>query len=347
MSTLEHSLVGEAKGDFEGGIKTIGTPLPRYRRAPLQAPGLVLTVRDEALLEDVWRYGFLTTTQIELLRGASTEPALRFVSRLTLTRRLKLLFHHRYLQRLPRPLAQGSQEPVYVLDREGARVLSLQHGEVGARPASRLPKTVALGHGLSIVQVRVALAVAGASAVREISAVGEICAMGESSGLYPDATEKIEILEWLPGAKTRFRVTLEASGERRQSVSLIPDAGLVVRAGNEGSPKRRHYAFLEVDKGTEPGRILTEKVRAYIAYWQSGGFARDFRVPPGLGFWVLFVAPTPKRAATILKSIAAVAGPRLMFRVALEEKMTPEHITEAVWREGEHHRWCQFWQVPS
>lgn len=291
-----------------------GASLPRYRRVPDEAPGMLLTARDVALLEDIWRFGLLTTSQLELLRSAEGDLKLRFVSRLTLTRRLKLLFHHRYVRRMARPLAQGSQEPVYVLDREGARVLSLRHGEVTARVPSRLPKAAALDHWLSVVQVRVALATANA--------------------------ETLELVEWLPGSKVRFRVTVEGVGERRQAVSLIPDAGLVVRA-----KKRRHYAFLEVDKGTEPQRVLADKARAYIAYWQSGGFARDFSVPPELGFWVLFVAPSAKRAENLLHALSRVAGPRLIFRVALSHEMTPERIGEPVWQEGEGGQWCRFWEI--
>ena len=89
---------------------------------------MLLTARDLAVLEDVWHFRYLTTTQIETLRACDPKEENRFVSRLTLTRRLKLLFHHRYLRRIARPLAQGSREPVYVLDGEGARVLSHRHG---------------------------------------------------------------------------------------------------------------------------------------------------------------------------------------------------------------------------
>ena len=90
-------------------------PLPRYRRSE-ELPALVLQERDAALLEDVWRYRLLTTGQIELLRSIDHRPACRFVSRLTLTRRLKLLFHNGYVHRLARPQDQGSVEPVYVLE---------------------------------------------------------------------------------------------------------------------------------------------------------------------------------------------------------------------------------------
>lgn len=312
-------------GSLTPKVASSGSVLPRYRRAPEAAPPLVITPRDEVLLHDVWRFGLLTTSQIESLRAGDPDPALRFVSRLTLTRRLKLLFHHRYLRRLCRPLSQGSLEMVYVLDHGGARLLSLRHGEVSARSPSRLPKASALDHLLETVQVRVALT--ALSQQRQD-------AQAQAKGL--------ELLEWLPGEKARFRAPVEAPGQRRQVVSIVPDAALVVKVG-----LYRHYAFLEVDRGTEAARVLAGKAAAYAAYWKDGGFARDFGVPPQMGFWVLLVAPTPKRAQTILKAVAGVGELRLLFRVALREEMTPGRIGEAVWQDGASTRLGRFYEVPN
>lgn len=265
---------------------------------------MLLTPRDLALLEDVWRYRFLTTSQIEALRAADSQEEHRFVSRLTLTRRLKLLFHHRYLRRIARPLAQGSREPVYVLDGAGARALSRLHGDVSASPPSRLPAPAALDHLLAIGQMRLSLTVAA----------------GRGGGA---------LLEWLPGEKARFRVTLEESGRRKEGVSIVPDGCAIVRLRG-----LRHHAFVEMDQGTEPQRTLAAKGRAYLAYWESGGFAADFGVPVGLGFRVLFVAPTPKRAQTVLKAIGTLRGPRQLFRVALAEEITPRRVLAAIWLDG-------------
>jgi hypothetical protein len=297
--------------------------LPRYRRVAGLAPEMVLTERDFAVLEDVWRCGLLTTSQIEMLRLADPEAGHRFVSRLTLTRRLKLLFHHRYLRRIARPQAQGSLEPVYVLDTEGARVLSLRHGEVKARVPSRLPKAVALDHLLGTVQMRVALAAAGHFS-EEAKALG------------------LGLVDWLPGEKVRFKVSLEGAGQRRQNVAIIPDAGIVLRA-----ERYRHYAFLEVDRGTEPQRTLAEKARAYAAYWQDGGFARDFSLPVQMGFWVLFVAPGAKREQTIWKAVSGIDGPKTMFRVSQAGNVTPERLAEPAWLEGEAGQACRFWRLPD
>lgn len=275
---------------------------------------MLLTPRDLAVLEDVWRFRLLTTSQIEILRAADSKEANRFISRLTLTRRLKLLFHHRYLRRIARPLAQGSREPIYVLDGEGARALSRLHGdlhgEVSARPPSRLPAPAALDHLLSIGQMRLSLQVA-------------------------QIRSDYALLEWLAGEKARFRVLLEEAGHRKQAVSIVPDGCALVRLNG-----LRHHAFVEMDRGTEPQRTLAAKGKAYLAYWESGGFARDFNVPVGLGFRVLFVAPTPKRAQTILKAVSTLNGPRQLFRIALEEEITPQRVLGMVWLDGATGQWA-------
>ena len=300
------------------GTPSTSRPLPRFRRDAAAAPEIVLVSRDLALLEDVWRYGVLSTSQIEALRLGDPDPAHRFVSRFTLTRRLKLLFHNRYLRRLPRAIPKGSLEPVYVLDAEGARTLSLHHGEVSAKAPSRLPKSAALDHLLGIAQVRLSLSLPDRS----------------------DGTPACELAEWLPGDRVRFRVAMEGVGQRRQTVSVVPDGGAIIRAGG-----RRHYAFIEVDRSSEPQRTLTAKCRSYSAYWSSGGFAADWSVPRGMGFWVLFVVPSARRLETVLKAIAAAGGPRMMFKAALETDVRPGRIGEAVWLDGQSGKACRAWEL--
>ncbi len=62
-------------------------------------------------------------------------------------------------------------------------------------------------------------------------------------------------------------------------------------------------------------------------------------MPPGVGFRVLFIAPTPKREATILQSIRQLPAGRGMFWTALQEHVTPQHLLAPVFASGvEGHR---------
>ncbi len=297
-----------------------GGALPRSRRVPDEVP-FALTRRDVAVLRDVWRYRLLTTSQIETLRRADEDAALRFVSRLTLTRRLKGLFHHRYLRRIARPSASGSQEPVYVLDREGARAVSLAlemdglSAEVRAPLPSRLPRAQGLEHLLLITQARVAFA----------------CA----SALGGEPEDTLQLLEWKGSDAARFQVGVEVPGSRKalQNVTLLPDAAMVLRV-RSGGKRSRHVAFLEADRGTEPLATLVGKARAYHAFWKSGGFGRAYGAPPGAGFWVLLTVPSTARAFSLLRALREVEGGLTMFRVALESEMVPERVAGMVWTEA-------------
>jgi hypothetical protein len=293
---------GKAKGK-------VGAALPRFRRSP-EAPRCLLQERDIAMLEDLWRYRCLTTSQLQLLRGSDADPVLRFVSRLTLTRRLKLLFHGKYVRRLARPSIAGMQEPVYLLDSEGAKTLSLRHGEVSARAPSQLPKLAALEHILAINQFRVSLTAAS---------------------LARDTQSGCELLEWQAGNAAKFSVTFATDPKKPipRKVTLIPDGRFAVKTG-----ELKLFYFLEVDLGSEVSRILTEKCRTYYAFWQSGGFGEQYSVAANVGFRVLFIAPTAKRAATILGAIQKLEVGRNMFWVALQEEITPSTITRPIWRDA-------------
>ena len=321
-TTLELDEDAVEEEEAEGGERLNGRAVPRFMRSPLDVP-FALTRRDVAILRDVWWFRLLTTSQLETLRRADPDSALRFVSRLTLTRRLKGLFHHRYLRRIARPCASGSLEPVYALDREGARALSLwleeqgQTEEVRALLPSRLPKAQGLEHLLLVNQARIAFS----------------CAIA----LGPDESEALQLLEWKSSEAARFRVEVASPSTRRvtarQTVTLVPDGGMVLRV-TIGEKRTRHVAFVEADRGTEPLSTLTNKARAYYAYWKSGWFGRDYEAPPGVGFWVLLTVPSKARGATLLRALREVEGGLTMFRVALESDLLPERVAQAVWTEA-------------
>jgi hypothetical protein len=308
------------------GPKALGarTPLPRFRRAS-EAPACIVQPRDAALLEDLWHYRCLTTSQLEILRASDSDPALRFVSRLTLTRRLKLLFHGKYVSRLARPTTGGMQEPVYLLDSAGARFLSRLHGEVPVRTNSRFPKLVALEHALAINQFRVSLV---ASCARTANTPSEA-----------------RLLQWQSGEAAKFSVSLShgdprtaetKSSETRgrameRKVILILDGFFVFKP-----PSLRLFYFLEVDLGSEASRVLVDKCRAYYAFWQSGGFGEKHALEGKVGFRVLFVAPTEKRAATILKAFDKLDAGKAMFWVALQDQITPLDLLRPLWKNALH-----------
>lgn len=262
-----------------------------------------------AILSDLARYRLLTTSQIETLRASDAEPQLRFPSRLTLTRRLKLMFHHGQVQRIARPLAQGSLEPIYVLDSLGVKALQRHRGqEVKAKTS--LPKSVALEHLLGINQFRLSLEVA--------------C----QSTIYGNEDKRVELAQWQNGDAVKFMVPMAAKGERTQAVRLIPDGFFALRSCGQWL-----FYFLEADRGTESLSVLLAKCRAYYAYWQSGGFGHDFSLSPQVGFRVLFVLHSARRLETMAKTVASLPSGQRMFWMTTEDEIAPHRVLEPVFRE--------------
>src|SRR5579862_3640817 len=96
--------------------------LPRFNRSPEAAP-MQLTERDREIMCEVHRHRFLRSSHILALIPGSGQQCLR---------RLKLLYHHRYLER---PTSQrdghhygGSQKMVYGLGDKGAALLKTEPG---------------------------------------------------------------------------------------------------------------------------------------------------------------------------------------------------------------------------
>ena len=287
--------------------------LPRFKRAAGDAfhalPRLLLQERDLAILSDLARYRLLNTSQIETLRASDENIVLRFSSRLTLTRRLKLMFHHGYVQRIARPLAQGSLEPIYVLDSLGVKALQRQRDEE-IKAKTSLPKAVALEHLLSVNQFRLSLEVA--------------C----KSTIYGSDESRVELAGWQSGDAVKFAVPLAIKGERTQTVRLIPDGFFALRSRGQ-----RLFYFVEADRGTESLPVLLAKCRAYYAYWQSGGFGQDFSLSPQVGFRVLFVLHSSRRLETMRKTAAALLSGQRMFWMTTEDEISPHRVLEPVFRE--------------
>jgi hypothetical protein len=314
--------------------------LSRYRRSE-EGVAFTLQPRDLALLSDLAIYRLLTTTQLFLLRSGDADERMRFVSRLPLTRRLKLLFHNGYVQRIARPLAQGSQEPVYVLDKEGARALTRKqsfdkHHSVKAPSPSQLPKALALEHLLLINQVRLSLEVGAAQ--RNVSTHKANGTVAKPSAIVePSVTT--ELGEWHGSEQSKFSLLSEPrSGEKQRKLALIPDGLAVLRlkklTAENKIQTQRHFCFIEVDTGSESQRVLMDKCRLYVRYWQEGGFASDYNLPPQVGFRVLFVLHSTRRLETFLEAVQDLAAGKSLFRAALEEQMMPERIFEPVWRDA-------------
>src|SRR5438045_3245442 len=94
--------------------------LPRFRRVS-QPPRMVLTERDKEVLRLIHAFRLLTREQVERLVFARlanhSEPTRADKART----RLRLLYHHRYVERIAAPVRPGvwGWRPIYRLGQKG------------------------------------------------------------------------------------------------------------------------------------------------------------------------------------------------------------------------------------
>src|SRR3972149_9105409 len=126
--------------------------LPRFKR--IISPGLAfrLQERDMEIIKLVYAYRLLTSRMIQLLSSGSAQGILR---------RLQLLFHHGYLERI------STWQPgalVYALGNKGADVLALNlgidRGAVDWRKKNKEVSALFVNHSLMISNFRAVLELA-------------------------------------------------------------------------------------------------------------------------------------------------------------------------------------------
>ncbi len=234
-----------------------------------EAPALDRGDREIVLL--AYGYRFLTAEQIGSLTGMEAGE---------LGVRLERLRQNRFLARLRKPVLWEEEAGpwAYALDRVGANLVAAETGvdraEVKWSRSRNRVQSLFLQHALSVNDARVAFTL--------------------SAQQHPDH----ELFAWRQGRQIADRVPDPEDGTKL--LPLCPDAYLCYRVG-----ARRSHFFLEVDLGTETNRRFREKVRAYIAYRQSGRFRERYRA---YAFRVLTLTTSQKRLANLRRAAEAAGG---------------------------------------
>ena len=118
----------------------------------LPAERLELTPRDLEILKALYRYRFLTTTQL---------TNMFFRSKSFAGRRLRKLYDHGYIDRIYRPVTEGRAELLYALWTRGARALSrklhISRKDLGWSKNKNKVGTEFLEHELEIGRFHLAL----------------------------------------------------------------------------------------------------------------------------------------------------------------------------------------------
>ena len=285
------------------------TRLPRFKRfAEIQA--IRLTDRDLEILRLVHRHRFLRSSHIVRLVKGSPQQVLR---------RLKLLFHHGYLER---PRAQldyfnraGSEPIIYGLGNKGAAVLRLE------MPADMNWKNQSVGrlfleHSVLIADIMVAF---------------ELACRSRSDVRFLD-TDQLPLPEnvRIPDELFRWRVTLE----RRQHVGIVPDRVFVLEF--KQPEKSSVLFFLEADRGTMPiirqnlsRSSFQRKLLAYHATWKQGLHKTRFGFPR---FRVLTVTTNAERMRSMIDACAELDGGHGLFLFAGASALLTQTPFAEIWK---------------
>lgn len=225
--------------------------LPRFKRDNQVTP-IQLTERDREIIRLVHRYRFLSSLHITALSGNSSQQLLR---------RLKLLYHHGYLER---PRAQidyyyrgGPRHIIYGLGNKGGSLLKRELGgnfrAVSWGEKNRAVGRIYLEHAIFVSDVMVAI---------ELTCRKTNTRLLTEYNLAP------------PDKPPSFRWKVKLKDGRK--LGVIPDRTFALEFPNQTGESQRAYFFLEADRGTMPvtRRNLSQtsfyrKLLAYEATWSQ------------------------------------------------------------------------------
>jgi hypothetical protein len=265
----------------------------RYERVADPTP-MRLTERDIDVVEAVNRYRVLKQEQIQ---------SLYFGSQATAKFRLAKLYDHGYLERkfLPVMLGEGRSPTLYVLDKKGADLLRVERGydELMWYSSSKDLKTEFLEHTIAINEVMVAVTLA--------------------------ARQEGFILEKWAGEndlKADYDyVTIRTASGKRERVPVLPDSYFSLIAHN-----RRHHFFLELDRGTMTLDRFKTKVRAYMAYHESGGYEKRYGTKSLRVLTVIAAKSSGEKRIKNLKMASEQVGGKHRFWFATANLLIPKTI---------------------
>jgi hypothetical protein len=291
---------------------------PRFKRASAIA-AIRLTERDREIIRLVHRFRFVRSSHICSLIPGSPQQLLR---------RLKLLYHHGFLER---PRAQidyyhrgGSRHMVYGLGSKGAPFLrsDLDPGVARVRwgDKNRAASRVFLEHALLVTDVMVAIELA--------------C---RKAGIQLLTERELVVADKITGERRPFHWQVKISN--RLKLGVIPDYVFALDFKDQRGTGNRAFFFLEADRATMPviRKNLSQtsfyrKLRAYEATWSQSihetlfGFHR---------FRVLTVTTSGERVNSLVEACSRLERGQGLFlfadRTVLEKQ---GNMFSAVWQTG-------------
>lgn len=276
-----------------------------------------LMERDIQVILDVYKYRYLSVSQI---------MALRFESIQTARRRLRVLTASGHLQGFTAP---GIPERIYHLASEGAKTvasyLELPLGGLKWGRDTKAPKDYYfLKHFLKSNDFRIMLTKACGAPGSEIKLLGYI------PEYYGEKTNSGGVVKYI-------RDFVCDVHDPAKLIHHTPDSVFALeRNGNSA------LFFLEMDRGTEvltnPEKGFLKCLQFYLNYWVGDKYQRyaeDFNCEPFKAFRVLFVTTSQIRVDNMRQAAASVyVDPPMVKKfiwLTTDDKLNRETIFKPIW----------------
>ncbi len=282
--------------------------LPSYKRVD-NPPAMRLTGRDKKIILAIYEYRLLSAPQVESLFFQSAKPRGRQTS---CQRRLQLLFHHGYLDRLLMPvvLGEGRAPYIYVLDELGADLVAYELGVDRAliqwRPQNNQIGHPFVNHSLAVNDFRVA--------VNLLSQSGHFL-----------------IKQWIGEAEFRTRVLQSRVPFRMRGARVIrnyPDGYFSLIPSQD---KQEAHFFLEMDQGTMSNKKWQDKVQAYREFRSRGLSEIHFGTR---NFRLLTVTTNDRRLQNLKRATEKVGGDHFFWFTTQDclDIWQPNTLLSSIWQ---------------
>lgn len=271
----------------------------RRRRYERQAdPGRMrLMPRDEQVIEAVYHYRILTTSQIARLHFTNAHISVAHT-------RLRKLFDAGYLYRQSLPTSSpgvNNNEMIYMLDERGGQhlIARLGYDEIRWKRAHNSVGYEFIEHLVAINTFRIEVELA-------CSATGH------------------ELVEWRDDTTLKQDYDRVYIANRRQPVAVIPDGYFAIQV-----PAGRMHFFLEMDRGNMESERFKRKIAMYDAYWRSELSQRRFGTQ---NFRVLTVTESARRTANLKIATERANGGKRFWFGTLSDFTQALVLTGPVWQ---------------
>lgn len=275
-----------------------------------------LTARDREILKQVFTYRLLTREQIETLLFPPTGGQDHFTKTSKARMRLKLLFHHGYVERIPMFVgtAAWAWRPIYRLARKGAEIVAADLGVPEKKLAywgNREDKDhrdshvsfLFLEHALKINDVRIAVSIAARKAGYQVEK------------WLDDTTLKSQ--------EMKDYVALPV-GQGTRKVAVIPDAYFALNMGT-----RRAHFLLELDRATMTRQRWAIRILAYLTYIGSGKYTTRYQTR---SLRILTVTTTEQRLMNLKETTRKTGGGDLFWFTTSDQISASSVFFDPIWR---------------